>query len=131
VQGFLGDLAEAVVDRCVDILKDQGRLLPGYARKDPRMLPIFLNIDRSKQVVGRSQEQQQIREGLTGEQRHVVITGGPGEGKTTLARFVVKQMFEEGYFPAGVFEVDLTGRRAGGACIAAAWHMLLWCASRH
>ena len=41
--------------------------------------------------------------------RSVFICGGPGEGKSMLARSVGVALWEEGSLLGGVFEVDLTG----------------------
>ena len=107
-----GELADDVADRCVKALINMGRLRRGYARRDTRQLPMLLERP-TMGVVGRAAELAAIRKGLE-QQRHVLVYGGPGEGKTTLVRSVGGSMFEEDAFPAGTFEVDLTGAHAAG-----------------
>ena len=48
----------------------------------------------------------------------VLLTGGPGEGKSTLARAVGAALWDEGAYQQGVFELDMTGGQGRGVLLA-------------
>ena len=47
--------------------------------------------------------------GLLGDTRCVVISGGPGEGKSALAQAAVWQLREQAMLPGGAYTVNLAG----------------------
>jgi hypothetical protein len=104
-----GDLAEKVMLCCIEELKREGHLPPGYAVRDPRALP--MSVGRvGHSLVGRAADAVRLSAELLGGARRVLLRVGPGEGKTALARSVAVALFEEeGAFPGGAFEVDATG----------------------
>lgn len=105
---------------CVAALKLMKLLPPDYTLRDPRRLPMFVS-KPDNVIVGRVNELESVHRGLL-QQKRLVVIGGPGEGKTALARSVTRQLYNEGCFPAGAFEVDMTG--ASTAIVAATDHTI-------
>ncbi len=60
-------------------------------------------------LFGRAEEEQQVLDGLQ-KHRCVIISGGPGEGKTALAQKVVWDMWERRELPGGACPVNLAGK---------------------
>jgi hypothetical protein len=72
--------------------------------------PMFL--DRPRMVVGRTAQIEQVTL-LLQDYKDVLLWGGPGEGKTTILRHVGIELYKQGRYPGGAFEVDLTGECCG------------------
>jgi hypothetical protein len=112
-RGFQGGLALQVAELCVKGLKSSGHLPQSHgstAGAPPMQLP------RPPCVVGRGADMDAVRKGLR-EKRCVLLTGGPGEGKSTLACAVGAALWDEGAYQRGAFELDMTGgQRAPVAC---------------
>ncbi|KAG5176862.1 hypothetical protein JKP88DRAFT_249246 [Tribonema minus] len=74
----------------------------------PKTLPFFLQrvVDADK-LVGRDDLVKEIKDKLASN-RAVVLYGGPGEGKSTVAMEVAEQLVAEGGCSAGTFKVDMT-----------------------
>ncbi|KAK9809541.1 hypothetical protein WJX73_010756 [Symbiochloris irregularis] len=77
----------------------------------PRVTPMFAQ-RLAERMIGREQELHAVCEALR-QYSSVVIVGGPGEGKSTLANEAAKRMYEWGSCPAGIFYVDLQGLQRG------------------
>ncbi len=100
-----------VLKECVERLKEKGELSPAFSlRASKQKEPLFL--DRPGKLVGRAAQIEAVKEGLLGHQ-DVLLYGGPGEGKTTILRHVGRELYEQGEYPGGAFEVDLTGEYVG------------------
>lgn len=61
-----------------------------------------------EQVNGRAAEIRRIRQCLF-EGRVMLLTGGPGEGKSTVAARASKDLFVADLLPGGVFSMDMSG----------------------
>jgi Cdc6-like AAA superfamily ATPase len=72
-------------------------------------------------LVGRQAELQELLDGLR-ERRCVVISGGPGEGKTALAQEAVQTLWSKKALPGGAYVVDLNGESSFLAIIRLAKH---------
>ena len=59
-------------------------------------------------LLGRAKEEQEVLAGLQ-KNRCVIISGGPGEGKTALAQKVVWDMWERGELQGGAYPVNVAG----------------------
>jgi Mrp family chromosome partitioning ATPase len=106
-RSFQGGLAQLVAERCVDALKKFGHL-PQSHRVAGGLLP--MQLPRPRCMVGRAADMDAVRLGLRKE-RCVLLTGGPGEGKSTLACAVGVALWDEGAYQHGAFELDMTGRQ--------------------
>jgi hypothetical protein len=107
-----GDLAAKAMAACIDILKDAGVLPAGYQLRSSCSLPMWL--DRpTHQLVARDEEAEELRSGLmdVAGSHAVLLWGGPGEGKSELARSVGLALYNQGHLSGGAFQVDMTGVR--------------------
>ena len=100
-QGILATSAVEAVIRCLQVV---GRLPEGYSLGMPRC---FVPSNPCS-LIGRAKEEQQVLDGLQ-KNRCVIISGGPGEGKSALAQKVVWDMWERGELPGGAYPVNLAG----------------------
>jgi hypothetical protein len=118
-RSFQGGLAQVVAGRCVDELIRSSHLAQSR-RVAAGLLP--MQLQRPGCVVGRGADMDAVRLGLQ-EKRCVLLTGGPGEGKSTLACAVGAALWDEGAYQQGAFSLDMTGgQRAPVACEGrAAW----------
>ena len=64
-------------------------------------------------LLGRAKEEQEVLAGLQ-KNRCVMISGGPGEGKTALAQKVV---WERGELHGGAYPVNLAGKQYHFSCL--------------
>ena len=101
---YQGMFATSAVEAVIHCLQALGRLPEGYSLGKPRC---FVPINPSS-LIGRVEEEHQVLDGLQ-KHRCVIISGGPGEGKTALAQKVVWDMWERGEAPGGVYPVNLAG----------------------
>ncbi len=90
-----------------------GRLPPGYSSTPTKELVPMLLPRPDHTLVGRDEHVGSICAALQ-QGRSVLVHGGPGEGKTSVARAAGVSAWDKGTFPAGAYEVDLTG----GGCVA-------------
>ena len=95
-----------MAERCVDALKRSGHL-PRSHGSTAGALP--MQLPRPPVVVGRKSDMDAIRLGLR-EKRCVLLTGGPGEGKSTLAGAVGAALWDEGAYKQGAFKLDMKCR---------------------
>ena len=101
---YQGVSATSAVEAVIRCLVDVGRLPKGYSLGMPRChVP-----SNPCSLIGRAEEVQQVLKSLQ-EHRCVIISGGPGEGKTALAQKVVWDMWERGELPGGAYPVNLAG----------------------
>jgi hypothetical protein len=111
---YQGQLASMAVDSVIGCLQQAGRLPQGYSPGKPQChVPA-----NARRLVGRERELQQVLQGLEGDTRCVVISGGPGEGKTTLAQAAVWHLHEQGKLPGGAYSVNLAGEILFLTCIS-------------
>ena len=101
---FQGMLAEAVAQQALRMLEALGHRLP--SNPSQHKMPMLLEWP-GHELIGRREEAQRVAEALRAG-RSVFIFGGPGEGKSMLARSVGVALWEEGSLLGGAFEVDLT-----------------------
>lgn len=80
------------------------------ARSAPGQLPNAMQVGGAAYIppIGRDHDRDEVVADLIGS-RGVVLFGAPGQGKTTLARYVAASLCEG--FKHGVFEVDLESER--------------------
>ena len=98
-------LASMAVDSVIRCLQEAGRLPQGYSLGKPQChVPA-----NARWLIGREQELQEVLKGLEGNTRCVVISGGPGEGKSALAQAAVWQLRDQGKLPGGAYCVNLAG----------------------
>ena len=102
-QGVSAAHAADAVTRC---LQAEGRLPEGYSLTMPRC---FVPSNPGS-LLGQAKEQQEVLDGLQ-KNRCVIISGGPGEGKTAMAQKVVWDLWERGELPGGAYPVNLAGTR--------------------
>ncbi len=108
---FEGKQVTKFLEVCVERLKEKGELPHGFSlRASKQKEPLFW--DRPGKLVGRTAQIEAVKERLQGHQ-DVLLYGGPGEGKTTILRHVGRELYEQGVYPGGAFEVDLTGEYVG------------------
>ena len=102
---YQGQLASMAVDSVIRCLQQAGRLPQGYSLGKPQCyVPA-----NARPLIGRDEELQQVLKGLLGDTRCVVISGGPGEGKSALAQAAVWQLREQAMLPGGAYTVNLAG----------------------
>jgi Mrp family chromosome partitioning ATPase len=91
--------------------------ISGHLRQSHRVVAGLLpmQLPRPLCVVGRAADTDAIRLGLR-EKRCLLLTGGPGEGKSTLACAVGAALWDEGAYQQGVCELDMTGGRLAPLC---------------
>ncbi len=122
--GFQGALATRIAESAVRELVTLGHLpstcLHLRRGTHPLLLPMFLPRET---LVGRELEVARVKERLV-ECRSGLLWGGPGEGKTSLARAVGAVGYDQGLFPAGVFEVDLQGKWCSLGWMMCAWRLV-------
>jgi hypothetical protein len=94
-----------VAERCVHALISSSHL-PQSHLVAAGLLP--MQLPRPPCVVGRAADMDAVRLGLH-EKRCVLLTGGPGEGKSTLACAVGTALWDGGAYQRGAFELDMTG----------------------
>ena len=102
---YQGRLASMAVDAVINCLKRAGRLPLDYSKGKPKC-HVTAN---ARKLIGREQELQQVLSGLEGDTRCVVISGGPGEGKSALAQAAAWQLRKQGKLPGGAYTVNLAG----------------------
>lgn len=78
-----------------------------------RAVPMFAE-RLADRIIGRDAELGDICQAMRAGGA-VVIVGGPGEGKSTLANEAGLRLWEWGTCPAGIFHLDLQGTQAGAA----------------
>jgi hypothetical protein len=101
---YQGQLAEMAVRAVIRCLQAVGRLPENYSLGMPQChVP-----SNAHRLIGRHTELEAVLDGLR-ERRCIVISGGPGEGKTTLAQEAVWRLWEQKALPGGAYAVDLTG----------------------
>jgi predicted ATP-dependent serine protease len=94
-------MAVRAVIRCLQVV---GRLPENYSLGMPQChVP-----SNAHRLVGRQAELQELLDGLR-ERGCVVISGGPGEGKTALAQEAVQTLWSKRALPGGAYVVDLNG----------------------
>ena len=104
-RSYQGQLASMAVEAVIRCLQEAGRLPLGYSLGKPQChVPA-----NARRLIGRERELQQVLEGLEGDTRCVVISGGPGEGKTALAQAAVWQLRDQGKLPGGACSLNLAG----------------------
>ena len=100
-------MCNAVTDAIIDRLGEHKQLPAGF--KHPADFSSPMNLTRlAKSVVGREQLQQDML-GALSQGKAVIVWGGPGEGKSTLAVDTAYKMWEDGKVKGGALRVDLTG----------------------
>ena len=97
-------LADRTLDRIVAALKDAGKL-GQHVQRDARRMPL-VQLGRPPLCLGRDDELAAVEKRLLSE-RLVLVVGGPGEGKSTLAAEAVHRMLDGGRVFSGVYLVDL------------------------
>jgi hypothetical protein len=108
---YQGMLAREVADLCVAALISSGHL-PRSHGITVGALPMQLPIPPL--VVGRRADMDAVRVGL--QDKHcVLLTGGPGEGKSTVARAVGTALWDAGAYKQGAFELDMTSEQGARA----------------
>lgn len=109
--GFEDDNLDKIVDTCVAHLKRMRRLPEHFQHRsaaDWKASHSVVDMPPHP-VVGRQQDIQDIKAKVLSNTRLLVLWGGAGEGKTTLARTVACELFREGQLPGGAYLVDLYG----------------------
>jgi hypothetical protein len=100
-------MCNAVRDAIIDRLGEHKQLPAGF--KHPADFSCPINFTRLvDSVVGREQAQQDML-GALRKRKAVILWGGPGEGKSTLAVDTAYKMWEDGEVKGGALRVDLTG----------------------
>jgi ABC-type transport system involved in cytochrome bd biosynthesis fused ATPase/permease subunit len=111
-EGFHGQMASGILDAIIAALQKHSVLPPGYQRPS-RRVDSPMNLTRlASVVIGREGEQQEIMRQLQ-KGKAVVLWGGPGEGKSTLAMDAACTLYKSGALPGGALSVDLTGAPTG------------------
>jgi phosphate starvation-inducible protein PhoH len=108
-------MAACIRDAIIDRLREHELLPPGYQRPSSSVdsqgaaAVAPLNLTRlASVVIGREVEQQKIMQHLQ-KGKAVILRGGPGEGKSTLAMDAACTLYESGAVSRGALSVDLSG----------------------
>jgi hypothetical protein len=97
----------AIRDAIIERLREHKRLPAGYQRPGSTDSP--MNLARlATDVIGREEVQQKIMQYLT-DRKAVILWGGPGEGKSTLAVDAACTLYQAGSLPGGALGIDMTG----------------------
>lgn len=109
-QGRLEQVALTKLANCARAVGLEVDELVRRARSAPGRMPNTMQIGGAAYIppIGRDQDRDDVAADLIGS-RGVVLFGAPGQGKTTLARYVAASLCEG--FKHGVFEVDLESER--------------------
>ena len=112
-------LADDIVERVLQLLKDLGRVPRDFTRSQGRRPAVWMLSSTTDALIGRESEVEVV---LTSLRQHgaAVIWGGPGEGKTTIAmEAATRQRAHEPHLSG--FVLDMRGERA-----ALMWSRLPW-----